>query len=143
MKKRTLANRLSLRIMAVLIVMSAIIMVIVYLVTRDSMAREAESRYEGIILHSNEKIRGVLSDVYVAAINNINDIERDISDPDKLQMHLEHMVGQNIYMSSCRLIFEPDFYPEKGQACIQTIFAVPLHFSNQCCLSCKPHLHNS
>ena len=114
MKKLTLANRLSLRIMAVLIVMSAIIMTIVYVVTRDSMAREAESRYEGIILHSNEKIRGVLSDVYVAAINNINDIERDISNPDKLQQHLERMVRQNMYMSSCRLIFEPDFYPQKG-----------------------------
>jgi len=114
MKKLTLANRLSLRVMAVLIVMSAIIMSIVYVVTKDSMAREGESRYEGIILHSNEKIRGVLSDVYVAAINNINDIERDISNPDILQLHLEHMVHQNMYMSSCRLIFEPDFYPEKG-----------------------------
>lgn len=100
--------------MAVLIVMSAVIMVIVYVVTRDSMAHEAESRYEGIILHSNEKIRGVLSDVYVAAINNLNDIEYDISNPDRLQQHLERMVRQNMYMSSCRLIFEPDFYPDRG-----------------------------
>ena len=100
--------------MAVLLVMSAVTMYIVYAITKEGMAREAESRYEGIILHANEKIRGVLSDVYVAAINNVNDIERDISDPDKLQDHLERMVMQNMYMSSCRLIFEPDFYPAKG-----------------------------
>ena len=114
MKKRTFANRLLLRIMMVLLVMFTAIMAIVYVITKDSMAREAESRYESIILLANEKIRGVLSDVYVGAINNINDIERDIDDPDKLQAQLERMVSQNIYMSSCRLIFEPDFFPEKG-----------------------------
>ena len=114
MKKRSFANRLSLRIMAVLIVVSTIIMIAVYLITKDSMAHEAEARYEGIILHTNEKIRGVLSDVYVAAINNVNVIERDLNDPDLLQQHLERMVSQNQYMSSCRLIFESDFYPQKG-----------------------------
>ena len=100
--------------MAMLIVMSIIIMVAVYLVTRDSMAMEAEERYQSILLNSNEKIRGVLSDVYVAAINSVHDIEDDIDDPDKLQEHLERMVSLNMYMSSCRLIFEPDFYPKKG-----------------------------
>ena len=114
MKKRTFASRLSLRIMAVLIVIMAIIMAVVYLITKDSMAHEAEARYESIILHTNEKIRGVLSDVYVAAINNVNVIERDLNDPDLLQQHLERMVSQNQYMSSCRLIFESDFYPQKG-----------------------------
>jgi sigma-B regulation protein RsbU (phosphoserine phosphatase) len=114
MEKMTFANRLSLRIMAVLIVISAIIMAVVYLITKDSMARESEARYESIILHTNEKIRGVLSDVYVGAINNVNVIERDLNDPDMLQKHLERMVTMNKYMSSCRLIFEPDFFPQKG-----------------------------
>jgi len=100
--------------MAVLIVISAIIMAVVYLITKDSMARESEARYESIILHTNEKIRGVLSDVYVGAINNVNVIERDLNDPDMLQKHLERMVTMNKYMSSCRLIFEPDFFPQKG-----------------------------
>ena len=114
MQKRTFASRLSLRIMAVLIVIFTIIMIVVYLITKDSMAHESEVRYESIILHTNEKIRGVLSDVYVGAINNVNMIERDLQDPDLLQKHLERMVAQNQYMSSCRLIFEPDFFPQKG-----------------------------
>ncbi len=100
--------------MAVLIVIFTIIMIVVYLITKDSMAHEAEARYESIVLHTNEKIRGVLSDVYVGAINNVNVIERDLNDPDLLQQHLERMVTQNQYMSSCRLIFEPDFFPQKG-----------------------------
>ena len=114
MEKITLANRLSLRIMLVVTVMTIIIMVVVYSVTMKSMIQEAESRYETVILVENEKIRGVLSDVYVAAINNVANIERDIDDPGKLQAHLERMVSLNKYMSSCRLIFEPDFYPQLG-----------------------------
>lgn len=116
MEKRTLANRLSIRIMAVVMVMTVIIVTMVYLITRDSMAREAETRYESVLQNENEKIRGVLSDVYVAAINNVNVIERDIDDPDKLQAHLERMVSLNMYMSSARLIFEPDFYPQLGHS---------------------------
>lgn len=83
MEKLTLANRLSIRIMAVLIVMSTAIMLLVYFITRQSTAREAESRYESVILN---------------AINNINDIESDIDDPDKLQIHLERMVNQHVYV---------------------------------------------
>jgi len=93
MEKITLANRLSIRIMAIVMVMTVIIVTIVYVITRDSMAREAETRYESVLQNENEKIRGVLSDVYVAAINNVNVIERDIDDPDKLQAHLERMVA--------------------------------------------------
>ena len=103
--KKASAYKLSLIIMVVLLVMWATIMSFVFVITRNSTAREVESRYEGIMLHANEKIRGVLSDVYVAAINNTSVIENDLDNPDKLQAHLEQMVKLNNYMSSCRLIF--------------------------------------
>ena len=111
---KTLAHRLSYIIMAVLLVMWGTIMTIVFVITRESSAHEVEARYEGIMLHANEKIRGVLSDVYVAAINNISVIENDLNSPDKLQKHLETMVKLNNYMSSCRLLFEPNYFPEQG-----------------------------
>lgn len=112
--KKALAYRLSMIIIAVLLMMWATIMTIVFVITRNSTAREVESRYEGIILHANEKIRGVLSDVYVAAINNVSTIEHNIDDPNLLQAHLEQMLKLNNYMSSCRLIIEPGYYSEQG-----------------------------
>lgn len=60
MKQLTQANRLIIRIMTVLIIMSAVIMIIVYDVTRKSLVRETKSRYEAIILNSNEKALEVL-----------------------------------------------------------------------------------
>ena len=125
MKKQTFANRLSLRIMAVLVVMTTVIMAIVYLITKDSMAKEAESRYESIILHANEKIRGVLSDVYVGTINNINDIERDVDNPDKLQAHLERMVSQNMYIelpADIRARYLPPKRPQLRDLCLARRF---------------------
>lgn len=112
--KKTLAYKLSMIIMAVLLLMWASIMTIVFVITRNSTTQEVESRYEGIMLHTNEKIRGVLSDVYVAAVNNVGSIEKSLDDPEQLQAHLQQMIKLNKYMSSCRLIFEPDFYPERG-----------------------------
>ena len=53
--------------MLVVMVMAIVITAVVYPITRDSMVKEAESRYESVILNENEKIRGVLSDVYVYA----------------------------------------------------------------------------
>ena len=55
MKRLTLANRLSIRIMAVMVGISAIIMAAVYAITKDTMAREAESRYESIILQLTKR----------------------------------------------------------------------------------------
>ncbi len=114
MRKITLANRLSLIIMAVLAVISTVIMVTVWTITKQSMVLEAEARYEGMVQLTNEKIRGVLSDVYVATVNNLNDIELDIDNPEKMQAHLERLVKLNPYVSSSRLIFEPDIFPARG-----------------------------
>ena len=60
MRKLTLARRLSLIVMGVLVVMSAVIMAVVFSITRRTMVAETESRYEGIVMLTNEKIRGVI-----------------------------------------------------------------------------------
>ena len=114
MKVKSFANRLSVLIMAVLLVMSVLIMTVIFVITREAMAHEVEERYQGILMHTNEKLRGVLSDVYVASVNNIRDIEQNIDNPDELQKILMTMLKHNQYMSSSRLIFEPDVFPQMG-----------------------------
>ena len=76
MAKSSFTNRLSFGIMAVLIVISTIIMIAIFVITKDSMAREVEARYESVVLHQNEKIRGVrmfyeteISDDYAVQTN--------------------------------------------------------------------------
>lgn len=113
--QNSLAKRLTYRIMAVVMVMLAVITGIVFFSVRDYMLNEAQQRYLGILLKENEELRRRLSDVYVAAKNNIHDIERDIDNPDLMASHMERIVQQNNTLVSCGLLFKPDYYPQKGR----------------------------
>ena len=111
----SLAKRLTYRIMAVVLVMIAVITGIVYLSVREYMQEEAQERYLGILLKTHEETRRRLSDVYVATINNVDYIEHDLDDPEKAAGHVERIVSTNSKIASCGLLFQPDYYPEKGR----------------------------
>jgi len=112
---RSLSNRLTLRIMMVVLAMMAVIAGVVYFTVGEYMDDEAEQRFQVVLMRSHREIQRKLSDIYVATTNNIHEIERDIDDPDKLSGHLERIVRQNPGIVSCGLLFVPDYYPEKGR----------------------------
>ena len=70
--------------MAVVLVMMSVITSLVYFTVRNYMLEEAQERYEGILKKNREEFKRRLSDVYVAAKNNVHDIERDIDSPDAM-----------------------------------------------------------
>lgn len=113
--KDSLSARLTYRIMAVVLVMMAIIAGVVYFTIRRYMLAEAEERYLGFLLENHQEIRRRLSDVHVAAENNVHDIERDIDDPDKMFDHMQRIIRQNRSIVCCALLFKQDYYPSKGR----------------------------
>lgn len=113
--QNTLSARLSYRIMAVVLVMMAIIAGVVYFTIRRYMLAEAEERYLGFLLENHQEIRRRLSDVHVAAENNVHDIERDIDNPDKMFDHMQRIIRQNRSIVCCALLFKQDYYPSKGR----------------------------
>ena len=113
--KDSLSARLTYRIMAVVLVMMAIIAGVVYFTIRKYMLAEAEDRYLGFLLENHQEIRRRLSDVHVAAENNVHDIERDIDDPDKMFDHMQRIIRQNRSIVCCALLFKQDHYPSKGR----------------------------
>ena len=117
----SLAKRLTYRIMAVVLVMLAIITGFVYVSVRHYMLDEAQERYEGILLRMQEETRRRLSDVYVAAKNNVHDIERDIDNPDKMYEHMERIVRMNPGVMSSAILFMRDYYPGKKRTFIPIV----------------------
>ena len=111
--QNSLAKRLTYRVMIVVVVMLAFITGIVYFSVRNYMLDEAQGRYEGILRRMQEETRRRLSDIYVAAKNNVHDIERDIDHPDMLYDHMERIVKMNPGLKSSAILFLPDYYPEK------------------------------
>ena len=113
--KNSLSARLTYRIMAVVLAMMAVITVVVYFTVREYMLDEAKERYQNALLENRQELRRRLSDVYVAAENNVHDIERDLNNPDKLFAHVERIVKKNNAIICCGLLFVPDYYPDKGK----------------------------
>ena len=101
--------------MAVVLLMMAVITGLVYFTVRNYMLEEAQERYEGILKKNKEEFRRRLSDVYVAAKNNIHDIERDIDNPDAMYDHMNRIVSLNPTVRSSTLLFAPDVFPQKGR----------------------------
>ena len=83
---RSLSKSLTYRIMAVVLVMMVIIAGVVYFTVRAYMLNEAQDRYLGLLLENHQEMRRKLSDVYVAVRNNIDDIENEFDQPEKLKL---------------------------------------------------------
>lgn len=115
MKIRSLSQSLTYRIMAVVLVMIVVITGIVFFNVREYMLDEAQERYLGILQRNYEDFRRQLSEIYVAAQNNIHDIERDIDHPDMMYDHMERIVRQNPTVKSSSILFAPDHYPGKSR----------------------------
>ena len=111
---RTISKRLTLRIMMVVLATMAVIASVVYFTVGKYMEDEAMQRFQIVVMREYREIQRKLSDVYVANINSVHEIERDIDDPDLLYDHLERIVRLNPGIVSCGLLFEPDYFPEKG-----------------------------
>jgi hypothetical protein len=99
--------------MAVVLVMMTVITSLVYFTVRDYMLEEAQERYEGVLKKNKEEFRRRLSDIYVAAQNNVHDIESDIDNPDAMYDHMHRIVSLNPTVRSSSILFKPDYYPEK------------------------------
>ena len=112
---KSISQRLTLRIMMVVLATMSVIAGVVYFTVGEYMGDEAQQRFEIVVTRTHREIQRRLSEVYVANINNVHEIERDIDDPDKLFDHLGRIVRQNPYIVSCGLLFAPDYYPEKGR----------------------------
>ena len=101
--------------MIVVLAMMAVIASIVYFTVGEYMEDEAMQRFQIVVMRAHREIQRRLSDVYVANINSLHEIERDVDNPDKLPDHLERIVRLNPGIVSCGLLFVPDYYPEKGK----------------------------
>ena len=113
--QNSLSARLTYRIMAVVLVMMVVIAGVVYFTVREYMLDETEERYLGFLLENHQEIRRKLSDVHVAAKNNVHDIERDIDNPDKMFDHMQRIIRQNRSIVCCALLFKHDYYPSKDR----------------------------
>lgn len=114
-KQKTFAGRLVSRLLIWVII---VILGLSYFILRSE--RQATSLfyleiYRNKMLITNEYIRRVISDVYVAVTNNIYYVERNLDDPDGHKEVMARIVKSGTRVRSCGISFIEDYYPEKGR----------------------------
>lgn len=114
-KRNTFAGRLTGRI---LLWMIFIVLGLSYLLFHfeGNAIREFYSEiYRNKMLVTNEYTRRVISDVYVAATNNIYYIEQTLDKPEEHKATMARIVKSGTRVRSCGISFIEDYYPQKGR----------------------------
>lgn len=113
-KKRTFAGRIS-RKMLIWMFIIALGPSYVIFHFEGKATREFYSKiYYNKMLITTEYTRRVISDVYVAATNNIYYLEHTLDKPDDHKHTMERIVKSGTRVRSCGISFIKDYYPEKG-----------------------------
>lgn len=113
-KQKSFAARLTSRLLIWVII---VIVGLSYIVLRSE--RQATSLFYSEIFHNkmlvtNEYVRRVISDVYVAVTNNIYYIEHNLDDPDCHKETMVRIVKSGTRVRSCGISFiENYYYPQK------------------------------
>ena len=114
-KNHSFATRLSRWVMLVMLVMMGLISYVFYDVCVGEIVSIMGNNFHGSMQSSDICISDAMSDVSVAVNNNVYDIERNLSQPDKLQPIMERIVTQNPRIRSCGISFIENYYPKKGK----------------------------
>ena len=112
--KKSFANRLTMWITVTLLLVMVVITLIVSAVVKKAMTDEAERRYQEAVERTNESISRLLSNVEVAAINNVHDIEETLHEPAGLEIVLQEILECNPDVYGVSMALAEDYYPQKG-----------------------------
>ena len=116
-KKRKLhsfAGRLTRWIILVMLVVMGLVSYLIFKASTELVEELEQMHNQSLLDTAVEKIRRVISDVYVGTTNHVPEIEESLSQPDRLPMLMERIVRQNPQIRSCGISFVADYYPQKG-----------------------------
>ncbi len=111
---RSFARKLTRWIMVVLFIMMSVLSFYIYKLSKRVLIEVSADTFHSSMQASAGKLSDKMSDVRVAVINNIFDIEAHLSQPDALQGILQRLVDQNPSIRSCGISFIENYYPQKG-----------------------------
>ena len=112
---RSFAKRLTWRIMLTLFIVmgiiSSIIVLICWAIALASVAGITDRQLE----YKAKSVEKTLTEVYVATINTVPDIEDNLHRPDRMQGVMKRIVELNPHIRSCGISFRENYYPQKGR----------------------------
>ena len=115
-KFRPFSRRLTRRLVLTLFVVLSLLCTWIVMIGWAMVVIQTEMNYVNQLHLCREKIRQVMSDIHVATVNLVPEIEANLDHPDAMSRITERMVRLNPYMRSCGISFVEGYYPQKGRA---------------------------
>lgn len=119
MKKKkynhSFARRLTRWIMLVLFIMMSGLSYLIYELSKSVIVEVSADTFHSNMQSAGGTISDAMSDVSVAVVNNVYEIERFLGQPDMLQGILMRILAQNPRIRSCGISFIENYYPQKGR----------------------------
>ena len=114
LRPETLGSKSSVAIIVTVAVLLELITTILYLFARRGIQDEVVHRAETELRVKNLEIQKVMVAVETAISNTVWAAEHVLEEPDSLYHVLHRMVEQNPTIVGAGLMFQPDYYPQKG-----------------------------
>ncbi len=112
---RSFAKRLTWRIMLMQLIVMGGISLLIFLSAMLAITVSYELFIPQVIATKAESVGNKLSEVSVAAINTVPDIEASIDQPDKMYDIMERLIKLNPQVRSSGISFIDNYYPKKGR----------------------------
>ena len=112
---RSFAKRLTWRIMLTLFVVMGIISAIIVSIAGSLSSTGLIGIVGKQLEYEAKSVEKTLTEVYVATINTVPDIEDNLNRPDRMQSVMKRIVELNPHIRSCGISFRENYYPQKGR----------------------------
>jgi HAMP domain-containing protein len=113
-KQKSFAGRLTSRLLIWVIIVTLGLSFVILRSEKHATTLFYSEIFHNKMLITNEYVRRVISDVYVAVTNNIYFIEHNLDDPDCHKKTMERIVKSSTRVRSCGISFIEDYYyPQK------------------------------
>ena len=114
-KLRSFSKRLTRWIAFVQLVVMGIAAYWIFVLTKTFVLMEEASLHKSSLSTANARVARMLSEVSIASSNRVDEIQNNLSQPDKLADIMSEVVAQNPSIRSCGISFIDGYYPQKGR----------------------------
>jgi sigma-B regulation protein RsbU (phosphoserine phosphatase) len=87
----------------------------IFVLAKNIVLMEEASLHKSSLLSAKASVGRILSEVYTATNNRVDEIQENLGQPDKLADIMSKVVAQNPTIRSCGVSFVDSYYPQKGR----------------------------
>ena len=112
---KSFAKRLTWRIMLTLFCVMSVVLAFIMMLVMGATYIEFDVLSRPVVTKYRLEAERVLSEVYVASVNTVPDIENSLQRPDRVAAIMKRIVELNPNVRSCGISFRENYYPQMGR----------------------------